>query len=115
MFGFVENAVKKRFQRRFVMKKQESLSSRLRRLRKARGLSMKEVAEALKISESTYREWEYGRAIQGEPYLKLSEVLATSVYELLGGDKIQATTIFYTLEEIEAGMKKLRVQLGSFL
>ena len=97
------------------MKKQEALYVRLRRLRKTRGLSVKEMTKALKVPESTYREWEYGRAIQGEPYLKLSEVLEISVYELLGGDKTEATAIFSTLEGLEAEIKKVRVQLGSFL
>lgn len=100
--------------RRSVVKKQEALYVRLRRLRKARGLSVKEMAKELRIPESTYREWEYGRAIQGEPYLKLSEMLKVSVYELLGGEKGEATSVFETLEGLETGMKQLRVQLGSF-
>ena len=98
------------------MKKQETeaFHSRLTRLRKKSGLSMKKVAEALEIPESTYREWEYGRAIQGEPYVKLGKVFGVSIYELLGGSRPEMKALLSTVDELEEGLKKLRIQVGSF-
>lgn len=44
--------------------------TRLKRLRSQAGLTAEQVAKKLKFATSTYREWEYGRAIQGEPYIE---------------------------------------------
>ena len=63
----------------------DTIGNRLRRIRMARGLTTKEVAQAAGVAVSTYREWEYGRAIQGEPYVALSRVLGVSLLELLTG------------------------------
>lgn len=69
----------------------EAFHQRLRRLREAKGLSSKEVARRIGKPETTYREWEYGRAIQGEkPYVALSKVYGISVYELLGGSQVMS-------------------------
>jgi len=52
-----------------------------------RNLTQREVAEALKIPLSTYKEWEYGRRIQGEgKYVALSEVLEVNLRTLLTGE-----------------------------
>lgn len=34
-----------------------------------------------KVPVTAYREWEYGRPVQGEPYARLAEVLDVSVSE----------------------------------
>lgn len=62
----------------------EFFNKRLQKLRKERGLSVRTMAKKLKVPESTYREWEYGRAIRGEPYVKIAEVLEVSLQELFG-------------------------------
>jgi transcriptional regulator with XRE-family HTH domain len=48
-------------------KHQESLGKRLKRLRTEKNLSVKDVAEALEVPVTTYREWENERKIVGEP------------------------------------------------
>lgn len=48
-------------------------------------LSAREVASRVGVSVSTYRDWENGRAIKGEPYTKLAEVLGVHVLEVLEG------------------------------
>jgi transcriptional regulator with XRE-family HTH domain len=64
----------------------ETLSVRLKRLRIRQGLTMAQVARKLAISKSTYRDWEYGVAIRGEPYVHLATILRISVLELLTGE-----------------------------
>ena len=61
---------------------------RLRDFREGRRLSMRELARLINVPETTYREWEYGRAIRGEPYVKLARALGVSLEDLLG-DEIQ--------------------------
>lgn len=64
---------------------------RLRNFRENRRLSMRELARLINVPETTYREWEYGRAIRGEPYVKLARALGVSLEDLLG-DEIQLPT-----------------------
>ncbi|MGZ3694567.1 MAG: helix-turn-helix domain-containing protein [Bdellovibrionota bacterium] len=83
----------------------ETIGKRLRRLRKLRGLSLKEVGAAIGVPVSTYKEWEYGRAIQGEPYEKLAECLGVSLGELLTGNGIEARAQSLLLEIQEVSKK----------
>lgn len=55
------------------------ISKILKERREELGLKVKEIALELEILESTYREWENGRRIQGELHLKLSRVLSISL------------------------------------
>jgi len=59
---------------------------RLREFREDRRLSMRDLARLINVPETTYREWEYGRAIRGEPYVKLARALGVSLEDLLGDD-----------------------------
>jgi transcriptional regulator with XRE-family HTH domain len=52
-------------------------------------LSVKDVASKLGVAESTYRDWENGRKIQGEPYLELSKILNLPLGELFGVETAQ--------------------------
>jgi transcriptional regulator with XRE-family HTH domain len=64
----------------------ESFAKRIAQLRLKRGLTQKEVAKAVKVPLSTYKEWEYGRRIQGEHiYVALAETLGVSLRGLLTG------------------------------
>ena len=87
------------------------IGQRLRLLRKERGLSMKEVAQKVGVSVSTYRDWEYGRAIQGEPYVKLSEVFQVPVTEILTGKRSSAERVAELIAEIERLVGHLKTQL----
>lgn len=67
----------------------ETMAKRLQRLRLEKKMSQKEIAELLTIPTTTYRDWEYGRGIQGEPYVKLAEIFQVSLSEILGVDSLQ--------------------------
>lgn len=87
----------------------ENLGNRLKRLRKQTHLTAKEVAHRLGVATSTYREWEMGRAIRGEPYPALCEVLNVSLHELLLGERSpDQQTIMSEIDAIEARLQALR-------
>ncbi len=64
-----------------------SLGKRLQTFRYLKGLSTREVARQVGVSVSTYRDWENGRSIKGEPYSELARVLGVHVLEVLEGRK----------------------------
>ena len=90
----------------------ESFAKRITRRRTELRLTQRQVAQRIGVPLSTYKEWEYGRRIQGETiYLKLSEALEISLYALLSG-KIspgdeELTQIFQDLVEHLEKVKKL--------
>ena len=88
------------------------LGLRLRRLREERKLTAAEMAQALGVAPTTYREWERGRGLIAPPFLKMSEVLAISVTELLSGQKATLDGPIERLREIEQMLREVRVKLG---
>ena len=52
---------------------------------------MRKAAQLIGVPETTYREWEYGRQIRGEPYLKIAKAFGISVSELLGAESSNLT------------------------
>jgi transcriptional regulator with XRE-family HTH domain len=93
----------------------ENFHARLKRLRERRGLTMKEMAKAVGVPESTYREWEYGRAIQGEPYIAIASVLEVTLQELLSGKKPNRVKVLEKIDQIEGHLRELRTEVTSFL
>lgn len=89
----------------------EKINSRLSRFRKDKGLTLKEVAQAIGVSESTYRDWEYGRAIQGEPYMALAEVFEISLHELMSGKPPAHAQLLEELELMENQIRRLRQKI----
>ena len=85
-----------------------SLGERLRTLRTEKKLSISEVARHVGVSVSTYRDWEYGKEIKGEPYLKLATLLNVNLTYLLTG---KDSEVFKELEEIESIVKNIRLFL----
>lgn len=79
----------------------ESFHKRLKRLRTDCGLSAKEFARRLGVPESTYRTWEYGGGIVGQPYLKMSELLGVSLHELLTGETPKPDELIALLDKME--------------
>jgi transcriptional regulator with XRE-family HTH domain len=74
---------------------------------------VKEVASALGVPVTTYREWEYGRKIVGEPYAALAQIFEISVYELITGEKISNEEIAINIKVIETALYKIKQQLFS--
>lgn len=89
----------------------EFFGKRLQKLREKSGLSMKQVAEKIDVPVSTYRDWEYGRAIRGNPYLKLAQVLNVSLYELMTGEKPNYTKVSELLDRAETIIEEIRKEL----
>jgi len=88
------------------------IGKRLQKFRKARGLSVGHVAEKIGVAESTYRDWEYGRAIKGEPYTKIAEALGVSLSALLMGEQTKDKLfIIKELEKIESAIESIRTSL----
>ncbi len=86
----------------------QTIASRLRKLRLKKGLSLREVAGRIDVPVSTYRDWEYGKAIRGEPYQKLAELFDVSVQELVTGASPSKVAAVEALEEVR---KKLEAAI----
>lgn len=59
--------------------KKRGFHNRLRELRQARRLTQKETAKLVGVPQSSYRQWEYGQAITGEPYPQLAKAFNISL------------------------------------
>ncbi|RYZ83441.1 MAG: XRE family transcriptional regulator [Proteobacteria bacterium] len=86
----------------------ESFGARLKKLRLKTGLSQKDVAAQAGISASTYRDWEYGKKIMGEPYVNLALALNVSITELFTDKKLVAANIHQELREVERLVESIR-------
>lgn len=93
----------------------EKLGNRLKRLRTTKSLKVSDVARHLGIAQSTYREWEYGRVIQGEPYLALAELFEVSLYELLTGARPKYHQVLDRIAKVEQDLSECRKILQSFI
>ena len=92
------------------------ISEIIKSRREEQNLKVKEVAQAIGVAESTYREWENGRKIQGEPYLKISQVLHISIGDLLGVSKREVLQeLFLHIETLEKHVKNLRQNVSQIL
>lgn len=92
----------------FIM---EAFHTRLRRLRKMRGLSMSALSREIGIPPSTYRDWEYGAAILGQPYIKLAAALNVSLYQLLGSEKSENQNLLDLLDKLDSTIKELKKEV----
>jgi transcriptional regulator with XRE-family HTH domain len=86
----------------------EGIGNRLKRLRLKCGLSQKEIAIRIGISGSTYRDWEYGNQIMGEPYSRLAEVFGVTLTEILSGDPSKDSGLLKVADELEIIVKSIR-------
>jgi transcriptional regulator with XRE-family HTH domain len=78
----------------------EPIGKKLEKFRKNKNMTLKEMAKRINVPVSTYRDWEYGREIKGEPYSKIAEILKISLNELFGIEPTKSS------EEI---IKKLKI------
>lgn len=63
----------------------ENFSERLKKIRKAKGLTQKEAAQALNITERSYQSWEGGKNKPGyDAIVALCDLLEVSADYLLG-------------------------------
>lgn len=87
-----------------------SIGETLRVLRLQKDLKVSECAAFLEVSPSTYREWENGRAISGEPYSKLAELFGVTMSDLFG---LKAELLAVKLVEIEKASNELLFHVKS--
>lgn len=91
----------------------EQFGSRLKRLRQEKQLSTKQMSLMTGIPISTYREWEAGRQVLGQPYVKLAQALEVNVYELLTGERMDRFEGHELIEKIEKDLSRLKQILQS--
>ena len=67
-----------------------------------------QIAKLVGVAESTYRDWENGRKIQGEPYHKIAQALEIDILTLLGIRKPSNEYINQQLSIIEESVKNIK-------
>ena len=88
---------------------------KLRSFREKSGKSVKEVAAEVGVSVSTYREWENGRKIQGEPYEQIARSLGVSLQVLLSKRQKKSPIESLTLSSLNFDLLELRDLLQTSL
>jgi len=89
----------------------ETLGERLRRLRKARGFTQVELAQAIGVSQPTVAYYETEDGLPGATHvLKLAEVLGASPEEILGLEKGRRKTEPESPENIRLWRKLKQVE-----
>lgn len=91
----------------------ETIGKRMKKVRLDRDLSLREVTQRAGVPLSTYREWEAGRQIKGEPYEKIAEALGVTLYWLMTGKPSNKLAIQKKLDEIELALNSVRNSLES--
>ena len=95
-----------------LIKKREDINiqfgKRLRELRVQQNLSAEQVARMTGVVISTYREWENGRAITGQPYIQMATALRVSVYQLFGIEDTRKDEIASKLNKIDYLLQEIR-------
>lgn len=95
---------------RFDLKKEShELGIRIKRLRLKQNLSAEEAARQIGVSSSTYRDWESGRPIKGEPYLRICTVLKCSLLDLFGLSTGREMAISNEVRKIESALATIRL------
>ncbi len=92
----------------------KEFGKRLGAYRAKTGLSVREVAERVGVPVSTYREWEYGRAIKGEPYANLASAYGISLSELMTGAQSTPRPLLAHIDSLEITLRLLKRDLQSF-
>lgn len=94
----------------------ETFAQRITKRRTTIGLTQRQVAEALGVPLSTYKEWEYGRRVQGEGvYVKLSEVLEVNLRTLLTGEfQHEKDELIKKVQNVVRQMNEIKLSLLSF-
>ena len=95
----------------------ESFAQRITARRVQQGLTQREVAEKIGVPLSTYKEWEYGRRVQGEKiYVALSEVLDMNLKTLLTGEpQMDRNDLIKQVQQMIGQMKDIKTSLMSLL
>lgn len=72
---------------------------------------MREAAKLIGIPETTYREWEYGRQIRGEPYVKIADAFGISLDELFGVERTASQPVDKEIDKIIHNLQTIKTKL----
>jgi transcriptional regulator with XRE-family HTH domain len=86
----------------------ELMGQRLKQYRTSKGFTAVKVARKLGIAISTYRRWEEGAMISGEPYVKLANIFGVSLHELFGLETSRKA-ILDDISEIERLLERIKL------
>lgn len=92
----------------------EAFNERLTRMRKAQGLTAKEVSDFIDVPASTYRDWENGKGLRIPPYQKISHLLNVSLAELITGETTNQGGVLDLLNELEGRVREIKFKVGTF-
>lgn len=93
-----------------------NIGEKIKARREDLNLKVKDIAQEIGVAESTYRDWENGRQIQGEPYTKISAALDISLGELFGlSESKNSEKIKEEIEIIESSVKKIKKHVNKIL
>lgn len=81
------------------------ISERIKELRSKSNKTVASCARAIGVSSSTFRDWEQGRSISGEPYIKMARLFGISLSELFG---IKDGDLSIELKSIEDQLSHLK-------
>ena len=85
---------------------------KLKHLRVRADLSIEDVAKAVQIAPTTYREWENGRAITGLPYKTLARAFGVTVAHLFDeGGRLKSVDIMEAVSDIDEAVKRIKALL----
>lgn len=84
------------------------IGQKMKSRREQLNLKVKHVAKEIGVSESTYRDWENGRKIQGEPYILISKALKMNVVDLLSIESDSFLDVQTQLNFIEECVNNIR-------
>lgn len=85
-------------------------NEQLKKIRAKLKISQREAARRIGVSDSTYRAWEYGNAIQGEPYPQIAKAFGISLDELFGVAKEES--VEEQLERIVTIIQSIRSKIS---
>ena len=69
------------------------------------------MAEGLGVSESTYRSWEYGSPIRGEPYEDIAKFYGVSLNYILFGHNHGVERLKKQIQQLREELKKLQTEI----
>lgn len=91
------------------------IGSRIKKRRTELGLTIKSVSDTLGVSESTLRDWENGRKISGEPYMKLAEILQMPVIKLISEHDLKISELEKEINGLKKSVKNIEKLIIPFI
>ena len=95
----------------------ETFAKRITQRRQQLGRTQREIANAIEVPLSTYKEWEYGRSVQGEKvYVALAEALEIPLKTLLTGEpQADSENVLEQIQTLIRLLNELKKSLQSAL